>query len=61
MPLNLLTSIRFLKNLWTSPKKLTYDDCVYAVGSKIYLCDVRIVSLILDAAFISPDILVVYI
>ncbi len=36
MYLKLLTSIRFLKNLRTSPKKLTYNNFVDTVGSEVF-------------------------
>ena len=35
MFLKLVTSIRFQKNLRTSTEKLTYDNSIYAKGSKI--------------------------
>jgi len=37
MYVNLLTSIRFQKNLRTSPEKLTYDNFVDVAGSKVYV------------------------
>ena len=58
MYLNLLTSIRFLKNLRTSPKKGTYDDFIHATSSKVlwrsvfvilYLCDVLLIILMFSS------------
>jgi len=39
MVLKLLTSICFLKNLRTSPKKLTYDNFANAASPKVLIYD----------------------